>query len=229
MVLGTLVLAAMAVLQQTILGWLYHPRFHVSSKTEPPDCVAVPFTDRDGTFVADSVYLRLWVKNIGNATAENVEVYAKELRLQRADGERERVGAFPPMNLKWAHFGTTYCPNIVPDMGKHCENGVIAAAGSAGVGASMRPRRIAAENRRVERERLTVLPASMRPRRIAAENEGREAVGLLRRLASMRPRRIAAENGTKELPYVSLIGYVVKDSRKSAPVRIAAAHVVDPV
>ena len=26
-----------------------------------------------------------------------------------------------------------------------------------------------------------------------------------------------------------LIGYVVKDSRKSAPVRIAAAHVVDPV
>jgi len=29
--------------------------------------------------------------------------------------------------------------------------------------------------------------------------------------------------------YVSLIGYVVKDSRKSAPVRIAAAHVVDPV
>ena len=29
--------------------------------------------------------------------------------------------------------------------------------------------------------------------------------------------------------YTVLIGYVVKDSRKSAPDRIAAAHVVDPV
>ena len=30
-------------------------------------------------------------------------------------------------------------------------------------------------------------------------------------------------------PHSELIGYVVKDPRKSAPDRIAAAHVVDPV
>jgi len=38
----------------------------------------------------------------------------------------------------------------------------------------------------------------------------------------------AGSSGTISL-YKQLIGYVVKDSRKSAPVRIAAAHVVDPV
>jgi hypothetical protein len=123
--LGTFVLAVVAVFQETIRSWFYNPSFHVSIKTEPPDCVAVPFTERDGTFVADSIYLRLWVENIGNATAKNVEVYAKELRMQRADGAWERVGAFPPMNLKWANVGTIYFPGIAPEMGKHCDVGHI--------------------------------------------------------------------------------------------------------
>lgn len=118
---GTLVLAAVAVFQETIRGWFYHPVFQVSIKTEPPDCVAVPFTAPDGTFVADSVHLRLWVENTGNVTAKNAEVYAKELRRQRADGTWERVGAFPPMNLKWANVGTMYFPSIAPEMGKHCD------------------------------------------------------------------------------------------------------------
>lgn len=122
---GTLVLAAVAVFQATIRSWFYRPCFHVSIKTEPPDCVAVSFTERDGTFVADSIYLRLWVENIGNATAKNVEVYAKELRRQRADGTWERVGTFPPMNLKWANVGTIYFPGIAPGMGKHCDVGHI--------------------------------------------------------------------------------------------------------
>jgi len=122
---GTLVLAAVAVFQETIRGWFYRPKFQVTIKTEPPDCVAVPFTTRDGAFVADSIYLRLWVENIGNATAKNAEVYAKELRRQRADGTWERVGAFPPMNLKWANVGTVYFPSIAPEMGKHCDVGHI--------------------------------------------------------------------------------------------------------
>lgn len=124
--IGTLVLAAVAVFQETIRGWFYHPDFHVSIKTEPPDCVAVPLNNTsDGTFVADSIYLRLWVKNVGNATAKNVEVYANGLQLQRADGTWERVAAFPPMNLKWANLGTIYFPSIAPEMGKHCDVGRI--------------------------------------------------------------------------------------------------------
>jgi len=122
---STLVLATVAVFQETIRGWFYRPRFRVAIKTEPPDCVAVPFTTRDGAFVADSIYLRLWVENIGNATAKNTEVYAKELRRQRADSTWERVSAFPPMNLKWANLGTIYFPSIAPEMGKHCDIGHI--------------------------------------------------------------------------------------------------------
>ena len=123
--IGTLVLAAVAVFQETIRGWFYRPRFQVSLRTEPPDCVSVPFTTPEGTFVADSVYLRLWVENVGNATARNVEAYARELRRQRADSRWELVGAFPPMNLKWANVGAIYFPRIVPGMGKHCDVGHI--------------------------------------------------------------------------------------------------------
>jgi hypothetical protein len=81
-------------------------------------------TTPDGTFVANSVFSRLWVENNGNATARNAEVDAKELRRKRLDGTWERVGAFPPMNLKWANVGKIYL-DIAPGMGKHCDIGHI--------------------------------------------------------------------------------------------------------
>jgi hypothetical protein len=71
---GTIVLAAVTVFQEKIRGWFYRPAFKVSITTKPPDCVAVPFTTPDGTFLANSVHLRLWVENTGNATARNAEV-----------------------------------------------------------------------------------------------------------------------------------------------------------
>lgn len=125
MVIGTLVLAAVAVWQDTIRGWLYRPRFRISSSTEPPDCAAVPFTRADGSFIAHSVYLGLWVENVGSATATNAEVYASGLQRRRADGAWERVAVFPPMNLKWAHLNSMYFPSIAPGMGKHCNIGHI--------------------------------------------------------------------------------------------------------
>ena len=86
----------------------------------------VPSNYPNGTFAANVLYLRLWVENIGNATAKNAEVYAKELRRQRADGTWELVNAFPSMNLRWADFHTLYFPGITRDMGKHCDLGHIA-------------------------------------------------------------------------------------------------------
>jgi hypothetical protein len=118
---GTLVVAAVAVFQETIRDWFYRPKFRVSIKTEPPDCIAVPFNKPDGTIIANSVYLRLWIDNFGNATAKNAEVYAKELRRRRADGEWERVDAFPPTNLTWSNVRLMYFPIIAPKMGKHCD------------------------------------------------------------------------------------------------------------
>ena len=60
--------------------------------------------------------------------------------------------------------------------------------------ASMRPRRMAAENRGVLQDLRTPAMASMRPRRMAAENLAVQVVLVLLRVASMRPRRMAAEN-----------------------------------
>lgn len=120
--LGTLVLAAVAVFQETIRSWFYRPEFRVTVRCAPPDCVAVPLRNRStGQFVANSIYMRLWVENIGNATSRNVEVYAKELRRQRRDGSLEHVQTFPPMNLKWTNLGEIYFPVIVREMGKHCD------------------------------------------------------------------------------------------------------------
>ena len=119
-------LAAVAIFQDTIRAWFYHPTLGASIQTQPPDCNAVPVTTLDGKrFLADSIYLRLWVENTGNAPARNVEVYAKELLLRRADNTWMRVTAFMPMNLQWSHVRAVLYPNIAARMGKHCDLGHI--------------------------------------------------------------------------------------------------------
>jgi hypothetical protein len=66
----TLVLAVVANFQDSIPGWVYRPKFQASIKTEPPDCTAVLFSRQDGTLVANSIYVRLWVQNIESAPAK---------------------------------------------------------------------------------------------------------------------------------------------------------------
>lgn len=123
---GTLILAGVAVFQETIRSWFYRPDFAVTIRCAPPDCIWVPIRDSQtvGT-IANAIYLRLWVKNRGNVTARNAEVYAEELCRQRVDGGWERVQAFPPMNLRWANLDLMYFPSISPGMGKHCDLGHI--------------------------------------------------------------------------------------------------------
>src|SRR5271163_4364570 len=116
---GTLILAVVAIFQDTVRGWLYKPKLEVSIQPEPPDCIAVPMTI-GGTVITDSFYLRLWVKNTGNTAAKNVEIYASELLRSRPDNITwDRVVEFPTMNLRWADIHVMYFPTIVRDMGKH--------------------------------------------------------------------------------------------------------------
>ena len=120
--IGTLTLAVVAIFQDKIRGFFYRPEFTVRTSTERPHCVLVPTTSmQTGLASGDRIYLRVWVMNVGNAAAKNVEIYAKELRSLRADGKWEVVKEFPPMNLKWADLGTMYWPLIAPQMGKHCD------------------------------------------------------------------------------------------------------------
>jgi hypothetical protein len=124
--LGTLVLAAVAVFQRTIVGWFYRPLLTVRIRSTPPDCHAVPWVNRTtGAFVANVIYLRIWVENTGNTPARSVEVYARELRMRRADGQWEVVRDFLPMNLAWSHIGGLSFPLVVNEMGKHCDLGHI--------------------------------------------------------------------------------------------------------
>src|SRR5215469_12584862 len=99
--IGTLALAAVAVLQDRIRDCVYHPILTASIRTAPPRCIAIPLTTQAGRHVADAYYFRIWITNLGWATAKNVEVYAAELLRERADHEWERVHAFPAMNLRW--------------------------------------------------------------------------------------------------------------------------------
>jgi len=119
--IGTLVLAIVAVLQDQIRGLFYRPKFVVTAETKRPDCVLVPTTNLAGVPTGDRIYLRVRVTNSGNAAAKSAEVYARELRKFRPDGQWETVKDFPPMNLKWADIGSMYWPSISPDMGKHCD------------------------------------------------------------------------------------------------------------
>ncbi len=127
--IGTLVLAIAAIAQDHIRRLVYSPKFHVSIKTDPPDCMAVPEnmtkqlapTSQPMTVAVNALYLRIAVKNVGSAPALNAEVYAQELFRQRADGSWESVREFPPMNLTWADVGGMYFPRIAPGMSKHCD------------------------------------------------------------------------------------------------------------
>jgi hypothetical protein len=152
---GTVILAFVAIFQDTVRGWIYRPKLEVSIQPQPPNCFAVPMTHAnrhsrstlttmgsgtsrllasdfgdpivaDGTPVPDSIYLRLWVKNTAKTAARNVEVYASELLRSRADNVTwDRVNEFTPMNLRWADLHLVYFSIIVRGMGKHCDLGHI--------------------------------------------------------------------------------------------------------
>ncbi len=83
---------------------------------------------------ADVYYYRIQVFNIGDAPAEDVEVFASSMTRQDNDGKFSSVPAFQPLNLRWStihEYGlekAMYFPRINPggiDVAKHCDLGEI--------------------------------------------------------------------------------------------------------
>jgi hypothetical protein len=125
-----LLLGIVSVFMRTVQGWFYYPDFEVTTECRPPHCVQVPKVRLDTGDRALSIYLRVWVRNVGNETARNVEVYTESLTRRRADGGWERVADFPPMDLVWSNFfGGMYLPLIGAGVGKHCDIGYIVEPG----------------------------------------------------------------------------------------------------
>lgn len=126
---ATLLAVLVAVFNEQIRARVWRPRLTASIQTALPDCVAIPIYKPDTEeFVADGMFLRMRVKNHGNATAKNVEVFAAGLQVQR-NGSWDDVHRFPPGNLSWADQPhPTLLGQLVADRegaGRYCNLGHI--------------------------------------------------------------------------------------------------------
>lgn len=112
-----------ALFRESVFLWWRRPRFEVAIRPEPPDCNKSFVRLSTGTTTA--YYFRLWVKNVGRSTATRVQVFAAELHHQHADGIFRKENRFLPMNLLWTHIGVVFADGIAPQMGQHCELGIV--------------------------------------------------------------------------------------------------------
>jgi hypothetical protein len=83
--------------------------------------------EKDST--VEAFYFRFRVINTGRGKAEQVEVYASELK-ELVDGEAEEcefrpVERFLPQNLLWTHLSRPFYPTLSPGMEKNCDLGYI--------------------------------------------------------------------------------------------------------
>ena len=137
--IGTIVLAliaAIAIFQDRIRGWLQRPILNVTIEMQPPDCHKTPFRYERATVPSgarmyalpqspigesQAYYCKLRINNTGNEAALNAEVIALELLRKRADGTYGKVNDFLPMNLAWSHVNVIHIPFISPGTYKHCD------------------------------------------------------------------------------------------------------------
>jgi hypothetical protein len=119
--IGVVIAFVLALFQERIHRWRYHPVFVVTARNGPPDCVRI------GLGPAMSYYLRVMVENVGTETARNVEIYANSLT-KWTGAAWQAVRQFPPMNLVWANSPAepffrdrVYLPILAPKTGKHCD------------------------------------------------------------------------------------------------------------
>jgi hypothetical protein len=123
--IGTISAVAYAIFHEWMLALWRRPKLEMSTAGAPPDCVKTTLTSqRTDEHLADRYHFRLRVKNTGQSTAENVEVYAERLERQGDNGGFKDVDGFPPMDLLWAHVGRS-TQSISPGLSRHCELGFI--------------------------------------------------------------------------------------------------------
>jgi hypothetical protein len=89
--IAAVIVAIVALFQEKIRRYVYHPTLEVTASTDPPGCVQIPMVQhvlQPGQFAirtATSYYLRVSVANTGNEAARSVEVYAKALSRRQQD------------------------------------------------------------------------------------------------------------------------------------------------
>ena len=121
---ATLAAVFVALFRESFFLWLRRPQLAAQIRARPPDCSKTR-TLLPADLIVDSYYLRIWITNSGRSTATRVQVFAARLERRHADGHFHQESFFLPMNLLWSHTGAVYADGIAPEMGQHCDLGII--------------------------------------------------------------------------------------------------------
>jgi hypothetical protein len=116
-----------ALFKESIIRWLRHPELTARLEARHPDCVKTPVSHE--TWHGSRYFLRLWIGNVGDVRADDVEVFVALAWAEGKKGSFEELPQFTPMNLRWSYSDyqkpTIYTDGISPRMGRHCDFGAI--------------------------------------------------------------------------------------------------------
>jgi len=136
--IATLLLAALAIFQDSLRRLLTRPKVELHTRPQPPECLPTEWLcvrtfrkinpvsnerfDETIQLALPCYYFRLRVTNSGNCEAREVEVFAKDLkRHSESRGEFDDVARFSPMNLLWADVRQPFLHVLSPKLPKLCD------------------------------------------------------------------------------------------------------------
>ena len=131
-VVVTTMAVIVALFKEEFIRCWRHPKLTASIEAKYPDCVRTPASEKrtppEKSWEGWRYFLRVWVKNEGNARAERVEVFLSQAWV-RNNGSFEPLSNFTPMNLRWSYTDydhpDIYIDGISPDMRRLCDFGAI--------------------------------------------------------------------------------------------------------
>ena len=133
--LGTLGLALVAfvtIFRDQIREWVKHPEWQIEFAPHSPDCNRIrldfqlpdhPLTGIQFRGSAETHWIRVRIKNVGKAGAEDVEVSVTEVRHKGADRVFQPMPMSTPWNLSWKDMSNWVLPRLPVGSERHIDIG----------------------------------------------------------------------------------------------------------
>jgi hypothetical protein len=114
--LGAVVVALVLALWGEKIGRLVvRPKLSLKTHVGRPDSDRTRRQTNTGTSAGTAYFFRLAIRNLGNTTANDVQVFLD--RVERiVNGEPQKITECTPMNLLWANRGSATLPRLLPQM-----------------------------------------------------------------------------------------------------------------
>ena len=125
---ATLLAVLVALFRESVVLYIRRPVLDLEVILQPPHCALSSFRSPSFSGLIPAYFLRVWVTNTGRLTATRVQVFVERLEKEVNGRQFEIVSSFLPMNLRWSHSQDepiVFAEGIAPEMGQHCEFGVI--------------------------------------------------------------------------------------------------------